>query len=200
MLRKALLAAAVSGIALTTALAQSSAPTTSPSPPAATPSPPAATQPAPSRAPAATAPTTTAPTAATAPSTDKTAFVTKMTADQHLAAKFKGTDVLGSGDEKIGDVSDVLFDDKGKVLAYIVGVGGFLGIGSKDVAIAPASFQKVPGRDGSNEKLRLSMTKEELKQAAAFEPYSPPRPAASATPPRPATAPTTPTTPAPRKE
>ncbi len=170
MLRKVLLAAAVSGIALTTALAQSSAPTTSP--PA-----PAVTQPAPStsRAPA---PTATAPTT----SADKPMFITKQSADQHLASKFKGTDVLGAADEKIGDVSDIVFDDKGTVLAYIVGVGGFLGIGAKDVAIAPASFQKVPGKDGTAEKLRLSMTKEQLKQAAAFEPYSPPRPAASATP------------------
>jgi PRC-barrel domain protein len=185
MLRKALLVAAVSGIAVSTALAQSSAPTS--------PTPPAVTQPAPStsRAPAPTAATTTA---------DKPMFVTKQTADQHLAAKFKGTDVIGAADEKIGDVSDVLFDDKGAVLAYIVGVGGFLGIGSKDVAIAPASFQKVPGQSGSAEKLRLSMTKDELKQAAAFEPYTPPRPAASAAP-RP-TSPMSPapTTPAPRKE
>ena len=104
--------------------------------------------------------------------------------------------MIGAADEKIGDVSDILFDEKGTVLAYIVGVGGFLGIGSKDVAIAPASFQKVPGKDGANEKLRLSMTKEQLKQAAAFEPYSPPRPAASATP-RPTTTSPSPMAPAP---
>jgi PRC-barrel domain protein len=186
MLRKALLVAAVSGIALTTALAQSSAPTS--------PTSPAVTQPAPStsRAPA---PTATAPSTA-----DKPMFITKQSADQHLASKFKGTDVLGPGDEKIGDVSDILFDDKGTVLAYIVGVGGFLGIGAKDVAIAPASFQKVPGQSGSAEKLRVSMTKDELKQAATFEPYTPPRPAASATP-RPTTSPPAPApAPAPRKE
>jgi hypothetical protein len=109
-------------------------------------------------------------------------FVNKQTMDQWLASKFKGTDVMGSGDEKIGDVSDMLFDKDGKILAYIVGVGGFLGIGSKDVAIAPASFTVIPGADGADAKLRLAMTKDELKNAPAFEAYTAPRPAASATP------------------
>ena len=99
-------------------------------------------------------------------------FVTKQTADQHLASKFNGTDVIGADDAKIGDVSDMLFDKDHKVIAFIVGVGGFLGIGAKDVAIDPASFQAVPGKDATDMKLRLSMTKDELKAAPAFEPLS----------------------------
>jgi sporulation protein YlmC with PRC-barrel domain len=97
--------------------------------------------------------------------------------DQWLASKFKGTDVVGADNEKIGDVSDLLFDKNGKVEAFIVGVGGFLGIGSKDVAIPPSSFQVVAGDKSKNEsdKLKLSMTKDQLKQAANFEPYNPPR-------------------------
>ena len=71
--------------------------------------------------------------------------------------------MVGTDDKKIGDVSDVLFDKDKKILAYIVGVGGFLGIGAKDVAIDPASFQAVPGKDATDFKLRLSMTKDELK-------------------------------------
>ena len=38
--------------------------------------------------------------------------------DQWLASKFKGTDVIGSDDKKIGDVSDILFDKDGKIEAY----------------------------------------------------------------------------------
>ena len=98
--------------------------------------------------------------------------MTKQTSDQHLASKFNGTDVIGADDAKIGDVSDVLFDKDHKVIAFIVGVGGFLGIGAKDVAIDPASFQAVPGKDANDMKLRLSMTKDELKAAPAFEPLS----------------------------
>jgi PRC-barrel domain protein len=173
MLKHVMAAAAVSTVALSSALAQTSPP------PAASPStspPPAASSSTPS--------TTTG--------TDK--FVTKQSPDQYLASKFKGTDVIGTDDKKIGDVSDILFDKDKKILAYIVGVGGFLGIGSKDVALDPAAFQMVPGNDASNYKFRLSMTKDELTAAPAFEPYQPPRPVSSQAPTRPmgAPAPTTP--------
>jgi len=104
-------------------------------------------------------------------------FINSQRQDQYLASKFKGTDVIGADDKKIGDVSDILFDKGGKVEAYVVGVGGFLGIGSKEVALAPTAFQVVPGDKSKNEsdKLRLSMTKDQLKEAANFEPYKEPR-------------------------
>jgi PRC-barrel domain len=85
--------------------------------------------------------------------------------------------VIGTDDKKIGDVSDILFDKDKKILAYIVGVGGFLGIGAKDVALDPAAFQMVPGSSATDYKLRLSMTKDELKEAPAFEAYKEVRPA-----------------------
>jgi hypothetical protein len=105
-------------------------------------------------------------------------FITEQTADQFLATKFKGTDVIGANNEKIGDVSDLLLDKDNKILAYVIGVGGFLGIGSKDVALTPASFKLLPPTDRENMKLQLSMTKDELKAAPDFKPYNPPRTAA----------------------
>ena len=157
MLKRIMAVAAVSGLALTAAQAQTS---TTPSTTTTTPQ---ATSSAP------------APSAA-----GKADFVGKQTPDQHLASKFKGTDVIGTDDKKIGDVSDVLFDKDNKVVAFIVGVGGFLGIGQKDVAIAPTSFQTVSGTgDSSDLKLRLAMSKDELKAAPTFERYTPPRPVSS---------------------
>ena len=162
MLKRIMAVAAVSGLALTSALAQSTTtPSTTPTPSAANP-----------------APTSSAAAPAANPA-GKANFVTKQSSDQHLASKFKGTDVIGADDAKIGDVSDLLFDKDRKIIAFIVGVGGFLGIGAKDVAIDPASFQAVPGKDATDTKLRLSMTKDELKAAPAFEPYQPPRPVSS---------------------
>jgi hypothetical protein len=104
--------------------------------------------------------------------------VTEQKPDQMLATKFKGTDVIGANNEKIGDVSDILFDKDAKVLAYVIGVGGFLGIGQKDVALAPTAFQLMPPTDRDNMKLQLSMTKDELKAAPDFKAYNPPRTAA----------------------
>jgi hypothetical protein len=127
---------------------------------------------------------------AAATATGNATFIYQQTSDQFLVSKFKGTDVIGADDAKIGDVSDILFDKDQKILAYIVGVGGYLGIGAKDVAIAPASFQPVPGKDATDTKLRLSMTKDELKAAEAFEPYKAPRAVSSdASPTRPMGAP-----------
>jgi hypothetical protein len=168
MLKTIMAATAVSALALTSALAQS---TTAP----------------------ATAPATTTAQAQAPATATHANFIASQAPDQWLASKFRGTDVIGANNEKIGDVSDILFMKDGKILAYVVGVGGFLGIGAKDVAIDPASFQLVPGKDASDYKLRLSMSKDELKAAAKFEPYAPPRPTVSQNPANPMT-PTRPST------
>jgi PRC-barrel domain len=104
-------------------------------------------------------------------------FVSTQKPDQWLASKFRGTDVIGLDNQKIGSVTDILFDKDGKIEAYVVSVGGFLGMGSKDVAIAPSSFKVVAGDKTKYEsdKLQLSMSADQLKQAANFEPYQPPR-------------------------
>ena len=90
--------------------------------------------------------------------------------------------MIGTDDTKIGDVADILFDKDGKIIAYVVGVGGFLSIGAKNVALPPSSFQVVKGSGGTttgtaastpprsdNFKLKVSLSKDQLKQAAAFE-------------------------------
>ncbi len=92
--------------------------------------------------------------------------------DQWLASKFRGTDVLGADDAKIGDVSDILFDKTGKIDAFVISVGGFLGVGSKSVAMAPASFDVVPGKDGGADQLKLSMNKEQLTPGAGLRAVS----------------------------
>lgn len=133
-------------------------------------------------APAETPPAATAPAkpdvTVTAPGAGGSAqIVNSQKSDQWLASSFKGTDVIGNDNEKIGDVSDILFDKTGKIEAFIVSVGGFLGMGAKDVALAPTSFEVMPGDKSKNEadKLKLSMNKDQLKQAANFEPYKAPR-------------------------
>ena len=61
-----------------------------------------------------------------------------------------------------------MFDKSGKVEAFVISVGGFLGIGSKEAALAPNSFDVVPDQNGSADKLKLAVTKGELKNAQAF--------------------------------
>jgi len=154
MLKKLSLVTAVSVFALGTALAQS--PSSTP------PNPPAASQ-----------------TATSDMKSGDAKFIASQKPDQFLASKFKGTNVLGPDNQKVGDVSDMLFDKDGKIEAYVISVGGFLGMGSKEVALAPSAFQIIPGDSSSatnsSPKLKISMNKDQLKEAANFEPYKPPR-------------------------
>ncbi len=108
--------------------------------------------------------------------------IERQSPDQWLASKFKGTQVIGSDDARIGAVEDVLFDRSGSVKALLVGVGGFLGIGSKQVAFSMPTFRIVPGKDGGAEQLRLPMTKAQVAAAPEFKPYEPPRTAAGGSP------------------
>jgi putative membrane protein len=55
--------------------------------------------------------------------------------DHILASDLEGTTVYGSNNESVGEIDEVILDRKGRVVAVIVGVGGFLGIGEKSVAI-----------------------------------------------------------------
>jgi sporulation protein YlmC with PRC-barrel domain len=115
----------------------------------------------------------TPPAASTSGKAD---FITSQKPDQWVASKFKGTDVLGPDNQKVGTIDDVLFDKSGKIEAYVVSVGGFLGVGSKEIALAPKSFIIVPGQNGNSDQLKITMTKDELKNAQAFARYEPPRP------------------------
>lgn len=108
-------------------------------------------------------------TASTAAPSGQAKFISSQSADQMLTSNFIGMDVMGPDDKKIGDVNDVLFTKDHQVVAYVVGVGGFLGIGAKNVALAPDAFQVVAGKDAGDQTLKLNMTKDQLTQAQAFE-------------------------------
>jgi sporulation protein YlmC with PRC-barrel domain len=71
--------------------------------------------------------------------------------------------VYDPSDKKIGEIKDVLITSDGKIAAFIVEVGGFIGAGAKDVAVP---FTDVKGTK-KNDKWYLTMNadKDELKNA-----------------------------------
>ncbi|HEY7384384.1 MAG TPA: PRC-barrel domain-containing protein [Beijerinckiaceae bacterium] len=69
--------------------------------------------------------------------------MTQQETDQWRGSKLVGLDVYGSDNEKIGDINDVLVDRQGNLEAIVIGVGGFLGIGEKSVAIPFKSVEFV---------------------------------------------------------
>ena len=79
---------------------------------------------------------------------------------------FYKQNVYDPSDSKIGDVDDMLIDKEGRVPALIIGVGGFLGMGEKNVAIP---FSDVRASEKNNKwYLVLNTTKDALKGAPGF--------------------------------
>ena len=70
-------------------------------------------------------------------------------------------------DAKIGEIMDVLVDKSGKVTSFIVGVGGFLGAGEKDVSV-PFDAVRITTKNNNKWYLVMNTTKDELKNAAGF--------------------------------
>jgi sporulation protein YlmC with PRC-barrel domain len=76
-------------------------------------------------------------------------------------------DVYDPSNSKIGKIDDVLVSDSGQVSALIVGVGGFLGAGEKDVAVP---FNAVTWSTKDSKKyLTMAATKDDLKSAQGLK-------------------------------
>ena len=75
--------------------------------------------------------------------------------------------VYDLGDNKIGEIRDVLIDHEGKTAAIIVGVGGFVGIGEKDVAV-PYSAVHFKMKDNKWYPV-MNTTKDAMKAAPGFK-------------------------------
>ena len=76
--------------------------------------------------------------------------------------------VYDPSDNKIGEIMDVLMDKEGKATALIVGVGGFLGAGEKDVAV-PFNAVRMTTKDNNKAYLVMNSTKNALKNAKGFK-------------------------------
>jgi sporulation protein YlmC with PRC-barrel domain len=68
------------------------------------------------------------------------------------ASKLIGLNVYNEGNEKLGDVNELILDKNGKVAAVVIGVGGFLGMGEHDIAVSMDKLKFV------EEPLRTSST------------------------------------------
>ena len=75
--------------------------------------------------------------------------------------------VYDPSDAKIGEISDVLVNKEGKVDAFIVSVGGFLGVGEKDVAVP---FDAIHATEKNGKwYLTMNATKDALKNAHGYK-------------------------------
>lgn len=82
------------------------------------------------------------------------------------ASSLMGAEVKTNNDEDLGSVEDLIIDNNGQVVAIVVSVGGFLGMGEKDVAIGWNNVTKTGDRDDM--QLRIDVSRDDLKAAPQF--------------------------------
>ena len=84
--------------------------------------------------------------------TAKAEAAPKLSAPHWRSSKMIGLAIYNEQNERLGDINEVLLDGSGKVLGYVVGVGGFLGMGEHDIFVEPSKIKFV------NEPVRTAST------------------------------------------
>lgn len=93
-------------------------------------------------------------------------FVT-FSADQVRASTLIGQEVFGPDDQSIGEIADLVLQEDGETRAAIVDVGGFLGVGEKQVAIP---FDQIEvSAEGEETRVMVALSQEELEQLPEFQ-------------------------------
>lgn len=87
---------------------------------------------------------------------------------QWMASSVIGASVVGPDGKTIGEINDIVLDQAGGTRAVVLGVGGFLGVGEKDVAVPFQQLQIARGADGGIDKVSISMTRADLDKAPSF--------------------------------
>jgi hypothetical protein len=135
---------------------------------------PAVTQPAAPAAPAAQTDTTKKSTSTQAksdqPAKPVKGQIVMQDKDSILASTLIGSTVYSPANETVGDINDLIVGLDGKVQGVVIGVGGFLGLGEKDVAVKMDQITVQPeDANKSNVRLILASTKADLEAAPEFK-------------------------------
>lgn len=110
-------------------------------------------------------------------------YIAQNSPDVWRTSEIKGVEVYNDQNEKIGSVDDVLVDHHGNVKAVVIGVGGFLGVGERNIAVPfgqlhwqmnttrPANGQQQAAQDTDHPTRAIlpGVTKEQLQRAPEFK-------------------------------
>ncbi len=106
--------------------------------------------------------------AQTSSSSPAPSFATQQPANERLASLFFGQNVTNTTGEVVGNINDLLFDNSGRITTVVIGVGGFLGAGEKNVAIPFASLAVTANATGERTVI-VPLSKAALENAPDFK-------------------------------
>ena len=84
-------------------------------------------------------------------------------------ADLMAASVFDADGKEVGTVEDLILDEQKKITGVVVGVGGFLGIGKKEVGLNWEQAKLVESADTGKKMITISLTKADLEAAADFK-------------------------------
>jgi len=88
--------------------------------------------------------------------------------EEMLSSNVVGLDVYNEHNDNIGKIQDVVMDPARKVTGYVLSVGGFLGLGTRYVAVDPDSVNIKYDQNNKSWRAAMNATKDQLKNAPEF--------------------------------
>ncbi|MBY0610826.1 MAG: PRC-barrel domain-containing protein [Beijerinckiaceae bacterium] len=86
-----------------------------------------------------------------------------------FSSKLRGLNIYNQDNRSIGEIADIAFNSSHTVEAYIVSVGGFLGLGERYVAISPSAVDVHWDASAKKWQAKMNATAEQLKAAPEFK-------------------------------
>jgi sporulation protein YlmC with PRC-barrel domain len=97
------------------------------------------------------------------------AIIPEQAETQVRAEDLMGTTVIGPDGSEVGEVEDLIFDAQEKITGVVVGVGGFLGMGKKEVGLNWEQARFDENKDTGAKTVMINLTKAELEAAPDFK-------------------------------
>lgn len=96
-------------------------------------------------------------------------FLAQQQENELIISDYMGESVINGAGETLGDINDVLVSEDGGVRGLVIGVGGFLGIGEKSVAVSFDAVDVQQNPETEEREIVLDTTAEELEAAPEFQ-------------------------------
>jgi len=88
--------------------------------------------------------------------------------NNHEVEGILGRPVLGANDENMGRIVDVIVEHSGRVRAAVIDFGGFLGVGSRKIAVDWSALHFLPPGQ-PNAKISLDLSRDQVKAAPEYQ-------------------------------